>query len=72
MFQPVFFELDNRNCTINSNGDPLTKINQAVDWKIFRPALEKARQKLRKSTSGPKGYDAILLFKILPIRAYVR
>ncbi|PID75982.1 MAG: IS5/IS1182 family transposase [Deltaproteobacteria bacterium] len=69
MFQPGFFDLDNRMRKIDSNGDPLTKINQAVDWEIFRPALEKARQKPRKSTAGPKGYDVILLFKILVLQS---
>jgi len=29
------------------------------------PALEKARDKGQQSTVGPKGYDVILLFKIL-------
>lgn len=69
MFQPGFFDLDNRMRKIDSNGDPLTKINQAVDWEIFRPALEKARQKPRKSAAGPKGYDVILLFKILVLQS---
>ncbi len=60
MFQPGFFDLDNRMHKIDSNNDPLTKINQAVDLEIFRPALEKPC----KAAAGPKGYDVILLFKI--------
>ncbi|PID41382.1 MAG: IS5/IS1182 family transposase [Proteobacteria bacterium] len=59
MFQPGFFDLDNRMHKIDSNNDPLTKINQAVDLEIFRPALEKPC----KAAAGPKGYDVILLFK---------
>ncbi len=31
MFQPGFFDLDKRMRKIDSNGDPLTKINQALD-----------------------------------------
>ncbi len=65
MFQPGFFELDNQMHKTDSNGDPLTKINQAVEGEIFPPALEKARQKPHKSAAGPIGYDVILLFKIL-------
>ena len=35
-------------------------MNETVNWEMFRPALEKARDKGPKSTIGPKGYDAIL------------
>lgn len=69
MFQPGFFDLDKRMSKIDSNGDPLVKINQAVDWEIFRPVLEETRNKPRKSAAGPKGYDVILLFKILVLQS---
>lgn len=69
MFQPGFFDFESRLYKIDKNGDPLTKINGAVDWEIFRPALEKARDKSCKSNVGPKGYDAILLFKILILQS---
>ncbi|WP_409070254.1 transposase, partial [Desulfobulbus sp.] len=36
---------------------------------MFRPALEKARDKDRQSNVGPKGYDVILLFKILILQS---
>jgi len=52
MFQPGFFDLDKRMRKIDSNGDPLTKIDQVVDWEFFHPAIEKARQKPRKSPAG--------------------
>ncbi|PIE59044.1 MAG: hypothetical protein CSA33_00290 [Desulfobulbus propionicus] len=60
--QSGFFDLDNWIHKIDSNGKPLAKINQAVDWDIFRPALEKAWQKTRKFAARLKGYDVILLF----------
>lgn len=69
MHQPGFFDLTKRMHKIDANGDPLTKINQVVDWEIFRPAIEQARQKPRKSAAGPKGYDVILLFKILVLQS---
>lgn len=69
MFQPGFFDLDQRMQKIDSNGDPLTKIDKVVDWEIFRSAIEKARQRPRKSPAGPKGYDVILLFKILVLQS---
>ena len=69
MMQPGFFDFDDRLSKIDKQGDPLTKINEAVDWEIFRPTLEKARDKNRQSNVGPKGYDVILLFKVLIIQS---
>jgi IS5 family transposase len=69
MFQPGFFDFENRLQQIDKNGDPLAKIDEAVDWGIFLPALKKARDKNRQSNVGPKGYDPILLFKILIIQS---
>lgn len=47
MIQPGFFDLQDRLHKIDKNGDPLAKINETVNWEIFRPALEKARDKGR-------------------------
>lgn len=69
MIQPGFFDLQDRLYKIDKNGDPLTKINETVNWELFRPALEKARDKGRQSAVGPKGYDVILLFKILILQS---
>jgi len=54
---------------IDSSGDPLVKIDQAVDWKIFRPALKAVRGKPKKSAAGPKDYDVVMLFKILILQS---
>jgi transposase, IS5 family len=69
MIQPGFFDLQDRLHKIDKNGDPLAQINETVNWVMFRPALEKARDKGRQSTVGPKGYDVILLFKILILQS---
>lgn len=69
MNQPGFFDFENRLHQIDKNGDPLARINDAVDWEIFRPDLEKARDKNRQSNVGPKGYDVIMLFKILILQS---
>jgi hypothetical protein len=69
MIQPGFFDLQDRLHKIDKNGDPLTRINETINWKVFRPALEKARDKGRTSNVGPKGYDVILLFKILILQS---
>jgi IS5 family transposase len=69
MIQPGFFDFEDRFYKIDKQGDPLAKIDEAVDWEIFRPTLEKARDKNRQSNVGPKGYDVILLFKTLIIQS---
>lgn len=69
MIQPGLFDLHERMEKIDKNGDPLVKLNQAVNWDLFRPALEKVRDKNRKTNACAKGYDAILLFKILILQS---
>ena len=40
MTQLGFFDFDNRLHRIDKAGDPLTGINETIDWKLFRPTLE--------------------------------
>ena len=37
MNQLGFFDFDIRLSRIDKAGDPLVKINKAIDWEIFRP-----------------------------------
>jgi IS5 family transposase len=65
----VQFHLDK----IDRNGDPLVKINQFVNWELFRPDLAAAREKARKhepkSKAGRKATDVILIFKMLVLQS---
>ena len=69
MRQLGFLDFDIRLNRIDKAGDPLSKLDKAVDWEIFRPLLEKARQKEKKSNAGAKGFDVVLLFKILILQS---
>ncbi len=69
MFQPGFFDFERRLNKIDKNGDPLSKLNQVIDWEQFRPELEALRIKERKSNAGRKPYDVILMFKILILQS---
>ena len=69
MKQLGFFDFDIRLGRIDKAGDPLAKLDAAIDWEIFRPTLEKARKKPRKSNAGPKGFDVVMLFKILILQS---
>jgi IS5 family transposase len=65
MFQLGFFDNEIRLARIDKLGDELRTLNALVDWKIFRPALESVRKKERKNNAGARGYDVVMLFKIL-------
>jgi IS5 family transposase len=69
MNQLGFFDFDIRLSRIDKAGDPLVKLNKAVDWEIFRPILEEAKKKPVKSNAGAKGYDSVMMFKILILQS---
>ena len=64
-----FFDIQFRLEDLTQNGDPLVQLNERVDWEMFRPELEKIRQKERKSAAGRKPYDVVLMFKILVLQS---
>ncbi|QZE12989.1 IS5 family transposase [Halosquirtibacter laminarini] len=51
-------------------GDPLERLNDIIDWEIFRPTLELIYEKDRKSNAGASSYCPILMFKILILQRY--
>ncbi|MCF8067439.1 MAG: IS5 family transposase [Desulfobacterales bacterium] len=69
MMQTGLFDWHDRFQKLNKTGDPLLKLNEVIDWDIFRPALETIRDKKRKNNAGAKPYDVILMFKILIIQS---
>lgn len=44
MKQLGFLDFDIRLDRIDKAGDPLVQLNEAVDWEIFRPILDEARE----------------------------
>jgi IS5 family transposase len=69
MMQTGLFDWHDRFEKLNKNGDPLLKLNQLIDWEVFRKPLEEIRNKNRKSNAGAKPYDVLLMFKILIIQS---
>jgi IS5 family transposase len=65
MMQPGFFDWQNRLEKLDKTGDPLLKINTAVNWELFRTEISKLRDKPRRSNAGAKTYDAVMMFKVL-------
>ncbi len=69
MVQLGFLDFDRRLQRIDKHGDPLTKISNSVTWEKFRPLLEQARAKAKKSNAGAPGYDVVMLFKMLVLQS---
>ena len=55
---------------IKAHQPPLQKLNTIIDWEMFREPIEEALYKEPKSNAGAKGYDKVLLFKILILQRY--
>lgn len=64
-----FFDLLNRYEGISAEGDPLERLDKAVKWKIFLPLINRAFERERKSESGRKPYDRLMMFKLLVLQS---
>jgi len=67
MYQPSFFELDERFKKLDEI-DPLIGLNKLIDWEVFRGTLNKIRKKERKSNAGRKPFDVVVMFKALVLQ----
>ena len=61
MHQSGLFDVQMRVDEVNDCGNPLLKLNEFVDWEVFRPQLKTFYQKERKSNADRKPYDVVLL-----------
>ena len=69
MMQAGLFDWQTRFEQLDNGGDPLIKLNEVVNWELFRKDLEVIRDKERKSNAGRKAFDVILMFKILILQS---
>jgi transposase, IS5 family len=67
--QPGFFDVDERLKDISAKGDDLERLNQIVDFEVFRADLERAVPRSDRSKGGRPPYDHILMFKVLILQA---
>ena len=66
--QRGFFDEQDRLEKLSHQGDPLEKLNAAVDWEIFRPQLRKCFKKEPKGRGGRPPYDYVMMFKVLVLQ----
>jgi IS5 family transposase len=63
------FDLHGRLLKIDSNGDFLVALDRLVPWESFRERLQVLRDKPRKSNAGARGYDPVMMFKVLVLQS---
>ena len=62
------FDEEFRLRKISAQGDPLEKLNQRVDWEIFRVTLTNVFKKEPNGPGGRPAYDYVMMFKILVLQ----
>ena len=63
------FDIDFRMEDLTKSGDPLVRLNECVNWEMFRGELEVIREKERKSLAGRKPFDVVMMFKVLVLQS---
>jgi len=69
MMHTGLFDWQTRFEQLDNGGDPLVKLNQIVNWELFRSPLETIRDRERKSNAGRKPFDAVIMFKIMILQS---
>jgi IS5 family transposase len=67
--QPGFFDIDERLTRLTDLGDQLEGFRAAVDFEMFRDALDQALAYADGVQGGRPPFDAVMMFKILVIQA---
>jgi len=55
---------------IKKHKPPLQKLDELIDWEMFRKPIEEALYVEPKSNAGRKPYDKLLMFKIVILQRY--
>jgi IS5 family transposase len=69
MMHSGLFDWQTRFEQLDNGGDPLVKLNQVVNWELFRNSLESIREIERKSNAGRKPFDVVVMFKIMVLQS---
>lgn len=62
------FDVHIRMEKIEAKKHALLELSRLINWELFRKDLDALRDKPRKSPAGAKGYDRVLLFKMLVLK----
>lgn len=65
---PGFFDFDDRVRRLSALGDHLEAYKRVVDFKAFRPDLEKSLAYTSETHGGRPLYDPVIMLKVLVIQ----
>ena len=65
-----FWDQDIRLSKLSQLGDPLERLNNGIDFEMFRKMLEEKMSKQPKGKGGRPTYDYIMMFKIMILQRY--
>ena len=66
--QTGLFDKEDRLEKLSQLGDSLVRLNNVIQWEMFRPILSQSLLKESKGPGGRPPYDCILMFKILVLQ----
>jgi IS5 family transposase len=66
MVQAGLFDAFTAYARLDKCTDHLLKLNEIIEWELFRPQLERIRN---NDIVGRKGFDVVMMFKILILQA---
>ena len=66
----TFFDVENKLDKLETYKDPLKKLNEKINWEIFRNFLQKIFEISPKGPGGRPRFDFILMFKIIILQRY--
>jgi len=69
MGQLSIFTVEDRYAAISKCGDPLEKLAKVIPWEEFRPLLNHALKKERKSEAGRPPFDYVMMLKVLVLQS---
>jgi IS5 family transposase len=67
--QAGFWSVEERLKELSAQGDPLEKLQEIVDFELFRPVLDEATGAGDRSQGGRPPFDAVLKLKMLYLQA---
>lgn len=56
---PGLFDYENRMKKLGQGPDPLARLNDRMEWEMFRPLLERA---FEKEAKGPEGRPEVVMW----------
>lgn len=68
--EPGLFDYYNRMAKLSEKSSPLCKLDERVNWEMFRLEIEKLLQRKAAGPGGRPRYDVVMMFKILVLQRY--